>query len=445
MAKKKSIVKRTKGAAGGILAAMLAAGWLMAAYTALAHDEVREQDAMIAVAREYLEDKLYVRAAAQYQSALAAYDTENDLRYEGELLALYQEGGMTEEYYALIRKRIGTGDAAMEEYLELAGAYAREGSVNKAIPVLRQGMEAYGDQALVDLYESLCYGYEISGTAFSQVGMPSSDWYIPAFDGEHWGYIRTNGKTLLDFLYEEATCFAGNYAVVRLDGTYILIDKDGYWNAVDKHGLDEVTAICGRRIIGVKDGRYAVYSNTFVQQGSETYDKAYLSDNGLVAVQKDGRWAILDEDLQQVTEYRFTDVAVNSKGQVFYGNYAVVADEGGYYLIDKAGEAWFEERFADAKGIEEGLFAVADSSGRWGFANEKGELVVDYQYEDAYSFSNRLAAVKYAGKWGYVNKYGTMVIEAQFQQAWPFLAGSSLVTDDLGNYKVLKLKYYSLF
>lgn len=136
---------------------------------------------------------------------------------------------------------------------------------------------------------------------------------------------------------------------------------------------------------------------------------------------------------------------MNSKGQVFYGNYAVVADEGGYYLIDKAGEAWFEERFADAKGIEEGLFAVADSSGRWGFANEKGELVVDYQYEDAYSFSNRLAAVKYAGKWGYVNKYGTMVIEAQFQQAWPFLAGSSLVTDDLGNYKVLKLKYYSLF
>lgn len=71
--------------------------------------------------------------------------------------------------------------------------------------------------------------------------------------------------------------------------------------------------------------------------------------------------------------------------------------------------------------------------------------MVDYQYEDAYSFSNRLAAVKYAGKWGYVNKYGTMVIEAQFQQAWPFLAGSSLVTDDLGNYKVLKLKYYSLF
>ena len=87
---------------------------------------------MIAVAREYLEDKLYVRAAAQYQSALAAYDTENDLRYEGELLALYQEGGMTEEYYALIRKRIGTGDAAMEEYLELPGGIGEQGDTRPA-------------------------------------------------------------------------------------------------------------------------------------------------------------------------------------------------------------------------------------------------------------------------------------------------------------------------
>lgn len=445
MAKKKSVVKRTKGAAGGILAVMMAAGWLMAAYTVLAHDEVREQNAMISLAKGYLEDKLYVRAASQYKEALAAYDTENNLRYESELLALYKEGGMMEEYYGLIQRRMGTGDAAMEEYLDMAKAYVEEGSINRAIPVLQQGMEVYRDQALENLYESVCYRYEASGTTFTQVNMPSSDWYIPAFDGEHWGYVGTGGKTILDFLYEEATCFSGNYAVVRVDGVYTLIDKSGYWNAVDKNGLDEVTAICGRRIVGVKDGQYAIYSNTFAQLSSETYDKAYLSDNGLVAVEKGGKWAILDENFQQVTDYRFTDVAANSKGQVFYGNYAVVADEGGYYLINGAGEAYFDARFAHAKGIEEGLFAVADSSGRWGFANEKAELAVDYQYEDAYSFSNRLAAVKYAGKWGYINKYGNAVIETQFRQAWPFLSGNCLVTDDLGNYKVLKLKYYSLF
>ena len=84
-------------------------------------------------------------------------------------------------------------------------------------------------------------------------------------------------------------------------------------------------------------------------------------------------------------------------------------------------------------------------SGRWGFADEKGQLVIDCQYEDVLSFSNRLAAVKYAGKWGYINCYNTMVIEAQFEQAFPFLAGKSLVVDDLDNYGILELKYYGLF
>lgn len=445
MAKKRSIVKRTKSRAYLTLIMLLGSGWLLAAYTALAHDDVREQDAMIAVANRYLEDKLYIRAANQYREALSAYGTENNLKYEGELLEIYKEGGMSEAYYGLMEERISRGTAAVEEYLELAGAYIGEGSVNRAIPVLQQGMKSFQDEALTALYESICYGYGISGTTFTQMSMPASDWCIPAFDGEHWGYVGANGRVVLDFLYEEATCFAGNYAVVRLDGIYTLIDKNGYWNAVDKNSLDQVTSISGRRIVGVKDGKYGIYSNTFDQLSGDTYDMACLSDNGLVAVQKDDRWAILDETLQPITDYQFTDVAVNSKGQVFHGNYAVVADEQGYYLINAAGEAWFDTRFADAKGMEEGLFAVADSSGRWGFADEKGQLLVDCQYEEALSFSNRLAAVKYAGKWGYINRHNTMVIEAQFKQAFPFLEGKSLVLDDLGSFCILELKYYSLF
>ena len=42
-----------------------------------------------------------------------------------------------------------------------------------------------------------------------------------------------------------------------------------------------------------------------------------------------------DQNLKNVTDFVFTDVAVNSKNQVFSGNYAVVADENGYFLIDR--------------------------------------------------------------------------------------------------------------
>lgn len=70
MAKKRSIVKRTKSRACLALTALLAAGWMLAAYVALANDDMREQDAMIAMARGYVEDKLYIRAANQYLSLI---------------------------------------------------------------------------------------------------------------------------------------------------------------------------------------------------------------------------------------------------------------------------------------------------------------------------------------------------------------------------------------
>ncbi|MDO4295484.1 MAG: WG repeat-containing protein [bacterium] len=445
MAKSRNLVKRAKGGSTTLLVALLVVGWLLSGYYLVMDNTEHKQNKMIQTARGYLEDKLYIRAAKQYLSALNQYHTANNLTYEAELLAIYEGGCMMEEYYELIEDRIEEKTAALEEYRKLAEWYIENERVQKAIPVLQQGIQLYQDEELRNLYESNLYVYSPVSTTYQVMQLPSEDWYIPTFDGEHWGYVGKNGKTILNFAYEEATRFSGNYAVVKIDGVYTLIDKQGYWNAVDKNGLEEVTAILGNRIVGGKGGQYAIYSNTFQRVSEESYDKAYLSDNGMIAVLKDGTWKILDKNLKAVTEDTFLDVVANSKGQVFYKNYAVVADENGYYLINAKGEPYSEVRFTAAKGIEEGLVAVADESGLWGFANEKGEILIACQYEDANSFSNRLAAVKYAGQWGYINRYNQMMIEAQYEQAYPFLEGSALTVDELGNYKILSLKYYSLF
>ena len=153
--------------------------------------------------------------------------------------------------------------------------------------------------------------------------------------------------------------------------------------------------------------------------------------------------AIKTENPKEVGADLIADVAAACK---LYGSPCLVVDFGTatkFEVINEKGEPCFETRFAGMKGMEGGLAAAMDSSGLWGFTNEKGELVVACQYEDAFSFSDDLAAVKYAGKWGYINRYGTMVIEPQFAQAFPFLEGRALVTDELGNYRILELMYYS--
>ena len=445
MAKKNNIVGGAKAKISLILIAGMAAGWGISGYTVVLQNSVRKQNAMVEKAEEFIPDKLYIRAANQYKEALKAYSTKNNLTYERRLLDIYAEGGMTEEYADLVDDRIEAKTALVDEYLSRAETLIEEESIKRAIRYLQQGIEIYGDSQLVDLCESVKYQYNTNGTDYQEGKLPSENWIIPMWNGEKWGYTGKNGRTNIEFEYDDATRFSGDYAVVKIDGVYTLIDQNGYWNAVDKNGLDQVIDIAGDKIIGVKDGKYGIYSNMFERLNEEDYEDAHLNDNGMVVVKKDGKWAVLDGNMKNVTDFELTDVAVNSRGQVFSGKYAVVADGNGYFLIDQKGKACYEKRFPNAKGYEGGYYAVSDSDGNWGFADEAGENVIPCQYVDAYSFSNQTAAVQYAGKWGYINQYGNMVINAEYSEALPFLNGKAFAYDDQGNIEVLELKYFELF
>ena len=445
MEKKNNLVGGAKAKISLILIAGMAAGWGISGYTVVLQNSVRKQNAMVEKAEEFIPDKLYIRAANQYKEALKAYSTKNNLTYERRLLDIYAEGGMTEEYADLVDDRIEAKTALVDEYLSRAETLIEEESIKRAIRYLQQGIEIYGDSQLVDLCESVKYQYNTNGTDYQEGKLPSENWIIPMWNGEKWGYTGMNGRTNIEFEYDDATRFSGDYAVVKIDGVYTLIDQNGYWNAVDKNGLDQVIDIAGDKIIGVKDGKYGIYSNMFERLNEEDYEDAHLNDNGMVVVKKDGKWAVLDGNMKNVTDFELTDVAVNSRGQVFSGKYAVVADGNGYFLIDQKGKACYEKRFPNAKGYEGGYYAVSDSDGNWGFADEAGENVIPCQYVDAYSFSNQTAAVQYAGKWGYINQYGNMVINAEYSEALPFLNGKAFAYDDQGNIEVLELKYFELF
>lgn len=445
MAKKNNLVGGAKAKISLILIAGMAAGWGISGYTVVLQNSVRKQNAMVEKAEEFIPDKLYIRAANQYKEALKAYSTKNNLTYERRLLDIYAEGGMTEEYADLVDDRIEAKTALVDEYLSRAETLIEEESIKRAIRYLQQGIEIYGDSQLVDLCESVKYQYNTNGTDYQEGKLPSENWIIPMWNGEKWGYTGKNGRTNIEFEYDDATRFSGDYAVVKIDGVYTLIDQNGYWNAVDKNGLDQVIDIAGDKIIGVKDGKYGIYSNMFERLNEEDYEDAHLNYNGMVVVKKDGKWAVLDGNMKNVTDFELTDVAVNSRGQVFSGKYAVVADGNGYFLIDQKGKACYEKRFPNAKGYEGGYYAVSDSDGNWGFADEAGENVIPCQYVDAYSFSNQTAAVQYAGKWGYINQYGNMVINAEYSEALPFLNGKAFAYDDQGNIEVLELKYFELF
>ena len=65
----------------------------------------------------------------------------------------------------------------------------------------------------------------------------------------------------------------------------------------------------------------------------------------------------------------------------------------------------------------------AKKYGKWGFINMSGDWTISSKYEEAYYFSEGVAAVKYYGNWGYIDRTGEWTIQPIYRDAKPFKEG----------------------
>jgi hypothetical protein len=112
-------------------------------------------------------------------------------------------------------------------------------------------------------------------------------------------------------------------------------------------------------------------------------------------------------------------------------------------MIDTNGNIVGENTFYDAKApeSENGYIAVANESGNWGFIDLIGDLVIDYKYSDAKSFSNGLAAVCIGDSWKYIDDKDNVIIDLEIEDAQPFHNGVAQIYLNDGA-ALIKLKYF---
>ena len=69
--------------------------------------------------------------------------------------------------------------------------------------------------------------------------------------------------------------------------------------------------------------------------------------------------------------------------------------------MNKAGEIEFFSTYEEVREFRQGLSAVK-VKGKWGYVNEKNEMVIEPIYDEAREFYEGLAAVRVNTKWGFV-------------------------------------------
>lgn len=138
----------------------------------------------------------------------------------------------------------------------------------------------------------------------------------------------------------------------------------------------------------------------------------------------------------------FKNVRVD-EGKVFYNDLAAAADENGQWgFIDKEGRFVITPSYIHVNHFSEG-FAVVRKRERYEFIDLQGERINRSKYHGAYSFSDGMAAVQdKSGLWGFINHEGRNVIKPTYTDMAYFRNGVAAVTETPRNnygYKKNKL------
>lgn len=228
-------------------------------------------------------------------------------------------------------------------------------------------------------------------------------------DGYRYGYIDTEGNLQIPMQYGSAGSFSEGLAPVSMSesgiGQYGFIDTKGNvviepkYRSADpfKEGLAHVQAISGEGFINHK--------------GEEVIPPQYgfVSDfqNGTAfAVTKDQKQIIVI-DKNEKEPKKLLEVA--EELSYFYSpsddllevRYPLGYD-GIYRYFDKNGEI-SRETYKLLSGFSEGLSAVLDKeTGKYGYADETGKMVISPMFDEAERFQDGYAVVQVQDQWGVV-------------------------------------------
>ena len=217
-------------------------------------------------------------------------------------------------------------------------------------------------------------------------------------EGGKVGFEDTDGNIVIPLEYDWAWDFHEGLVTVEKDGKWGYIDNKGHIVAPLEY--DWAYSFCQGRAAVAKDGKMGFIDTNGNIVAPIEYDDVWDFHEGLAAVEKNGKMGFIDNNGQIVIPLEYDS---------YYGIHGYLDDS----VLFNFGE-WEEEI---AVGFYEGL-AQVNKSGKWGFIDKTGQVIIPFIYDGTSGFHRGLAWVEKEGKFGYINAKGWVVVPLISPVGW---------------------------
>ena len=200
-----------------------------------------------------------------------------------------------------------------------------------------------------------------------------------------YGHVDKTGKLIVPAVYDWALAFRDGWTVIKKDNNYFFMDKDG--NLKDPpRKYDELGEFKSGYAVGKVKG-----------EGTAQHTFYYINT--------------------QLKE----EFTVNAwQAFAFWDDVAIVSrDNKTYEMMNKKGELYkILLNIETLSFCTENMLAVREK-GKWGYVNDKGDMIVQPKYDTCTAFKYGYGRVKKGTKWGIVDRSGTELFEPKYDNIMP--------------------------
>lgn len=286
-----------------------------------------------------------------------------------------------------------------------------------------------------------------------------------------YGYINREGEYIIRPIFEDGGDFVGGIAPVKINGKWAYIDKnlnfitkpkyDGaesfympdyinrYFNMSYTKAKDKKESKTGKDIYNKNVPEDTIEeTDTVIERSDDDYDTEGKSLEELINEIEDSKSEdrskihnkLEDGENKQDNELSNENELKNKYNKWLNETRAAVVKIGEKYgYIDNKGNILIEAKYDTARNFSEdyAVVGIEDDlhSGYYEYAyiDKKGDFISEERYEDAYPFSEGLACVMINGKYGYIDTNGDIAIQPKYEACSNFNEGFASV--------MLKSKY----
>lgn len=393
-------------------------------------------------AETFEERELYLDAIEEYKAAMQYRKDTSELMMR--IAYDYRDMGDKESYITQLKSIVSQYGPKQEAVKNIYDYYSDKNREDDAIEYIAALKEKYPENAVVEqYYRQIRKSYYELYHSFQYLEAYLGGYAVYEYEGKK-GIVDSTGETVLEAVYDDIKVplkMADGFPVKAGNQVYFISQK-GYKIAQPEENYEMLGILSGGRILAGKNGKYGYLDKNLEEKTEFVWDDATNFSEKIAAVRSGDKWALINTKGELLTDYIYADVKRDSNN--FCSRYGLIwVNEGkGYKLINTELEVISEELYEDVRCFyEEGPGAVC-RSGKWGYVDRQGQLVISPEYDDADSFRQGYAPVKKDGLWGYAGEDGEILIDYTFDEALGFNKDGSAPVKRGDTWELIKLGIY---